>query len=156
MQIELVAVGQRMPPWVEDGYREYARRLTRECQLVLREIAPAVRSKSGDAAKWRQTEGERIIAAVTHVDHAVALDRSGRAWSTEQLATLIEQWMNSYRRVALLIGGPDGLSQECLDRAGQRWSLSPLTFPHPLVRVIVAEQLYRAWSLLQGHPYHRE
>lgn len=156
MQIQLIAVGERMPGWVQSGFQEYAKRLPKECRLVLREIAPAIRGKSGSPPQWRQAEGERMLSALTVSDHAVALDVAGRPWSTEQLASGLERWLASARRVSLLIGGPDGLSEDCLLRADERWSLSALTFPHPLVRVIVAEQIYRAWSRLQGHPYHRD
>jgi 23S rRNA (pseudouridine1915-N3)-methyltransferase len=156
VQIQLIAVGERMPGWVQTGFQEYAKRLPKECRLVLREIAPAIRGKSGGPSLWRQAEGERMLSALTGSDHAIALDVAGRTWSTEQLAASLERWLSSARRVSLLVGGPDGLSEDCLLRADERWSLSTLTFPHPLVRVIVAEQIYRAWSLLQGHPYHRD
>jgi len=155
MEVQLVSVGDRMPSWVQAGYADYAKRLPREFRLTLRELSPAKRGKTGHAAQWREQEGERILAALAPADHVVALDLGGRMWSTEQLASAIQRWLAAGDRVSLLCGGPDGLSAPCLARAREAWCLSPLTFPHPLVRVIVAEQLYRAWSLLQNHPYHR-
>lgn len=155
MQIHLVAVGTRMPGWVTEGYEEYAKRLPRECQLLLREIAPAKRGKNADIARLRDDEGERIIASLSRDDHVVALEVGGSPWSTVELAEQLHRWLAGGRRVALLVGGPDGLAEGCRARARQIWSLSRLTLPHPIVRVVVAEQIYRAWSLLQNHPYHR-
>jgi 23S rRNA (pseudouridine1915-N3)-methyltransferase len=155
MQINLLAVGNRMPAWVTAGYEEYAKRLPRECELVLREIAPGKRGKNADVARIREEEGERILAPLARDDHVVALEVGGKPWSTPELADQLRRWLGDGRRVALLVGGPDGLSDACRARAGQLWSLSPLTLPHPIVRVVVAEQIYRAWSILQNHPYHR-
>ncbi|MDO8828155.1 23S rRNA (pseudouridine(1915)-N(3))-methyltransferase RlmH [Methylophaga sp.] len=155
MKLNLLAVGQKMPQWVTEGYNEYARRMPRECQLLLQEIAPAKRGKSGSANQWMQEEGKRIMTALPENDYVVALEVGGRNWSTEQLAEQLKNWQASGRDVSLLIGGPDGLSRECQQRADQQWSLSNLTLPHPLVRIVVAEQLYRAWTVLQNHPYHR-
>lgn len=155
MQIHLIAVGTRMPGWVSDGYSEYARRLPRECSLNLAEIPLAQRSKSQPVSRAIEDEGKRMQAAIGANQRVIALDVKGRAWSTEQLAEQLNDWMQGGRDVSLLVGGPDGLAENCLQAAGQRWSLSPLTLPHPLVRVILAEQLYRAWSLNAGHPYHR-
>lgn len=155
MKLNLLAVGQKMPQWVTEGYNEYARRMPRECQLLLQEIAPAKRGKSGSVNQWMQEEGKRIMTALPENDYVVALEVGGRNWSTEQLADQLKNWQASGRDVSLLIGGPDGLSRECQQRADQQWSLSSLTLPHPLVRIVVAEQLYRAWTVLQNHPYHR-
>jgi len=155
VEIQFVSVGERMPAWVQAGFGDYAKRFPRECRLTLREVPLAKRGKTGHASQWREQEGERILAATSPADHVVALDLGGQLWTTEQLAGGIRRWMGAGARVSLLCGGPDGLSQACLDRAREVWCLSPLTFPHPLVRIMVAEQLYRAWSLLQNHPYHR-
>ena len=155
MQIQLLAVGTRMPDWVTAGYEEYARRMPRECELVLREIAPAKRGKNLDIARWKEDEGERLLAALARDDHVVALEVEGKPWSTPELAGQLERWLQNGRRVSLLVGGPEGLADSCRLRANQRWSLSRLTLPHPLVRVMLAEQIYRAWSILQKHPYHR-
>lgn len=155
MQIHLVAVGERMPTWVRDGYEEYARRLPPECALNLVEIPAGRRGKNVDLARLVREEGARLLAAIPKGAAVVALEVGGRAWSTEQLARQLENWMAGGSDLALLVGGPDGLSDAARSAAPLHWSLSPLTLPHPLVRIIVAEQLYRAWSLLRGHPYHR-
>lgn len=160
MRILLLAVGRRMPAWVEQGFQDYARRLPPECRLCLHEVEPAVRPKAAAGspalvARIREDEGARLLRATPAGALAVALDLTGRPWSTEQLAAELSGWLAGGRDVALLVGGPDGLSPAVLAQAERRWSLSPLTFPHPLVRVILAEQLYRAWSILAGHPYHR-
>lgn len=155
MQIHLFAVGNRMPGWVTEGFHEYAKRLPRDCELVLREIAPGRRGKNADLARIREDEGQRILAALGRDDRVIALEVEGKPWRTEDLAAWLADWQRQGRRVALLVGGPEGLADACRVRAEQQWSLSPLTLPHPLVRVIVAEQLYRAWSLLNNHPYHR-
>ncbi|RMG28343.1 MAG: 23S rRNA (pseudouridine(1915)-N(3))-methyltransferase RlmH [Gammaproteobacteria bacterium] len=155
MRIRLISVGRRMPRWVEEGYREYARRLPPECALELVEIPPGRRQKGTDATRAVAEEGARMLAAVPPRARVVALDVGGETWDTPALAERLQAWMAQGRPPCLLVGGPDGLAPACLERAEVRWSLSPLTFPHPLVRVILAEQLYRAWSLLAGHPYHR-
>ena len=155
MRIHLIAVGTRMPQWVQYGYEEYAKRLPKECQLVLKEIEPAKRSKTTTVAKLKSDEKKRILAALPKEALVVALDVKGKNVSTEQLAEKMSEWMFAGRDIALLVGGPDGLDEECLRLAQWKWSLSALTFPHPIVRVILAEQLYRAWSVTQNHPYHR-
>jgi 23S rRNA (pseudouridine1915-N3)-methyltransferase len=155
MKLNLLAVGVKMPAWVNQGYQEYAKRLPRECGLHLHEISPAKRGKSGSAEQWKREEGSRILAAIPDSHRVVALEVKGKAWTTEQLAEQLEMWNADGRDVSLLVGGPDGLTTECLQRADQKWSLSPLTLPHPLVRVVMAEQLYRAWTITQNHPYHR-
>lgn len=150
MRIRLVSVGARAPQWVQEGYAEYARRMPRECRLELIEV-PA--EKGGDSRKLR--EGKRLLAKAGEGDLVVALDPGGTLWSTEQLARRLARWMQEGRNLSLLVGGAEGLSCDCLERASVHWSLSPLTFPHLLVRILVAEQLYRACSWLRGHPYHR-
>ncbi len=155
MQIQLLAVGNRMPDWVQAGYEEYAKRLPRECELILKEIAPGKRSKNSDIPRIVKDEGERLLAAVTRDMHIVTLDIPGKSWSTEQLAESLKRWLESGQNIALMIGGPEGLADAVKERAHESWSLSKLTLPHPLVRVVVAEQLYRAWSILHNHPYHR-
>ena len=155
MRIHLISVGHRVPGWVAQGYAEYAKRLPPECTLQLTEIPAGRRGKGRSAQRAVADEGGRMLKAIPARSRVVALDMAGQAWSTEQLARRLAVWMAGGSDLALLVGGPDGLDRACLQRAGERWSLSPLTFPHPLVRVILAEQLYRAWSLLQGHPYHR-
>lgn len=144
-----------MPDWIKQGFDEYARRLPRECALTLKEIPPIKRGKTTSAERAKDEEGERLLAAIGK-EHVVALDEGGQQWSTIDLARRLRGWLDGGRDVALLIGGADGLTTACRERADEVWSLSRLTFPHPLVRVVVAEQLYRSWSLLQGHPYHRD
>ncbi len=155
MNLHLIAVGERMPAWVDQGYEEYARRMPRECRLRLVEIAPGRRGKNADIARAVRDEGQRMLAAIPKGARVIALEVGGRAWSTEQLADRLRDWMGGGQDVALLVGGPEGLSDQVRAAASQQWSLSPLTLPHPLVRVILAEQLYRAWSILANHPYHR-
>lgn len=155
MRIHFLAVGQRVPDWVEQGYQEFARRLPPECRLLLTEVAAAKRTKGADLARLRAAEGERLLAAVPRGAYTVALDVRGASWSTEHLAARLAEWMQAGRDVALLVGGPDGLAPACVDRADARWSLSALTLPHALVRIVVAEQIYRAWTVYIGHPYHR-
>jgi 23S rRNA (pseudouridine1915-N3)-methyltransferase len=155
MNIYLVSVGNRMPSWVVEGYEEYARRLNGDCYLHLVEVPPGHRGKNADIRRILKDEGERMLKAIPKGCQILALDVEGRAWSTEQLSAKLKGWLGDGRDIALLVGGPDGLSEACLSLAVGRWSLSPLTMPHPLVRIVVAEQVYRAWSLLHHHPYHR-
>lgn len=155
MRIRLIAVGKRMPKWVTTAYDDYARRLPRECRLELVEIPLAKRHDGGDTARAIAAEDERMVKAIGRDDEVIALTVDGRAWSTEGLADDLKSWLNDGRDRAILVGGPDGLGPRALAAARQRRSLSALTLPHPLVRVIVAEQLFRAHSILIGHPYHR-
>ena len=144
-----------MPSWVQLGYDEYAKRLPRECELILKEIPAGKRGKNADIARIVKDEGERMIAAIPPSTHIVTLDIVGKAWTTPELSQAMQRWLASGQSISLLIGGPEGLAEEVKPLARESWSLSKLTFPHPLVRIIVAEQLYRAWSLLHNHPYHR-
>ncbi len=155
MNIHLISVGNRMPRWVEEGFAEYAKRMPPECSLRLVEIAPGHRGKGADIARAIRDEGERMLKAIPKGCQVIALEVKGKAWSTEQLADRLAVWMESGSDLALLVGGPEGLDESCRKRADQLWSLSPLTMPHPLVRVVLAEQIYRAWSLMRNHPYHR-
>lgn len=156
MKLSLLAVGHRMPAWVTAGFEEYARRMPREMPLQLKELKPAQRSSADDAARWMQTEAERINAAVPEGALRVALDEHGRSFPTRTLAEYLERWRGDGRDVAFIIGGADGLAPGIKTGAALLWSLSPLTLPHGLVRVVLAEQLYRAASMLAGHPYHRD
>ncbi|RKZ84389.1 MAG: 23S rRNA (pseudouridine(1915)-N(3))-methyltransferase RlmH [Candidatus Parabeggiatoa sp. nov. 1] len=155
MQIDLICVGQKMPSWVESGFNEYAKRLPIISRLNLIEISLRKRTKNADLVRLQRQEGEQMLAAIAQGAYVIALDECGQVWDSQQLAAQLTRWMQTYSTVALLVGGPEGLSDICLQRAQQRWSLSALTFPHQLVRIIVAEQLYRAWSWLNNHPYHR-
>ena len=155
MNIHLIAVGNRMPAWVSDAYQDYAARLPRECSLQLVEISAGKRQKGADLKKIAIEEGKKMLAAIPKGCRVIALEIEGKAWNTAQLSMQLEGWMQGGQDIALLIGGPEGLANDCVQRADSKWSLSPLTLPHPMVRVIVAEQLFRAWSILNNHPYHR-
>lgn len=144
-----------MPAWVESGVAEYRKRLPPEIQFDIREIALAQRGKNADLARAMQQEGDAMLAAIGARDFVIALDVKGKALSTEQVAVELAKWQQQGDPVSILVGGPDGLAPACLQRAQQRWSLSALTLPHPIVRVVFAEQLYRAWSINNNHPYHR-
>lgn len=155
MRARLIAVGERMPAWVAEGFAEYRKRLSHDLPLELFELKPGVRGKGRDDARAIQDEGAAILAALPRDIHVVALDGRGKTWSSEDLAAQLEKWRMSGRDLAFLIGGPDGHAPDVLARADQSWSLGPLTLPHMLVRLVLAEQLYRATTLLSGHPYHR-
>ena len=155
MRIRLITVGSKMPGWVEEGYTEYSRRLGADLKLELVEIPLNRRSKGADVNRLQEKEANQMLAAVGQSDLVVTMEIKGKAWSTEQLADKMGDWMHSGRNVSLLVGGPEGLHPSCMAQADLRWSLSPLTLPHPLVRVVVAEQVYRAWSILKNHPYHK-
>lgn len=155
MRIRLIAVGTKMPAWVEQGWREYVKRLPREISLELVEIALGPRGKNASVATAIARESEAILQAIGAGDKVIALEVKGRDWSTEQLAGQLSQWQMEGDNVSLLVGGPDGLSDACRARAQVHWSLSRLTLPHPLVRVLLAEQIYRAWTILANHPYHK-
>ncbi len=155
MRLRLVCVGQKMPEWVSQGYNEYARRMPPELSLDRVEIPLAHRGKNPDSPRLMQREGDAILSALGPRDRVIALEVGGRNWSTEKLAGQLENWQLDGRDVSFLVGGPDGLADICRDRADQLWSLSALTLPHPLVRILLAEQLYRAWSVTRNHPYHR-
>ena len=155
MHIRLLAVGDRQPAWVDDAFESFARRLPVQWKFGLEPIAAASRTGDGDARKAVELEGQGVLRKLKPAERVVALDERGRQLSSRELSAVLADWQREGRDVALVIGGPDGLSGDCLGRAEFRWSLSRLTLPHGLARVLVAEQLYRAWSLLQGHPYHR-
>lgn len=155
MRIRLLAVGQKMPDWVTTGYLDYAKRLTDDVRLELVEIAAAKRSKNSEVDKMKQQEGEALLAAIHASERVIALEVGGKEHSTHTLSQKMNDWLQGGKNICLLVGGPDGLSKDVLNRADELWSLSALTLPHPLVRVLLAEQLYRAWTLLKGHPYHR-
>lgn len=155
MHIHIIAVGDRMPAWVEEAYGEYAKRMPRELRLKLHEIPAGRRGKNADVARLMRDEGARQLSAVPDGCRIVALDVAGRALDSNGLASRLRRQMEAGRDLALLVGGPEGLSPECLAAAEERWSLSALTLAHPVVRVVVAEQLYRAWSIISHKPYHR-
>ncbi len=155
MRIKLITVGTKMPGWVEQGYSEYNKRMPKEMPVELLELPLGHRGKGADLARAIQKEGDQMLAAIPSSDKVIALDVKGKPWSTEQLAQQLADWQMDGGNISLLVGGPDGLDSRCLQRAERKWSLSALTLPHPLVRVLLAEQLYRAWTILKGHPYHK-
>ena len=155
MKARLIAVGERAPTWVAQGFGEYQKRLSHWLPLELVEIEPGVRGKGRDAARAIFDEGQRVIAALPKSTHTIALDGRGKPWTSEQLAQRLAYWRGLGRDLALLIGGPEGHAPEVIARADEQWSLGPLTLPHMLVRLVAAEQLYRAAALLANHPYHR-
>lgn len=144
-----------MPQWVQQGFEEYAKRMPHECRLVLKPIDLVKRTKNCDIDRLIKQEGQRMMQAMPPLSHVVAMDPSGKSWTSQDLASELSRWMAEFKHVSLLIGGPEGMDQQCRSSADECWSLSKLTFPHALVRIIVAEQLYRAWSLNLGHPYHK-
>lgn len=149
-----------MPDWVNTAFADYCRRLPAECSLQLHEVEPGRRSKSQSIERAMAEESERLLKVIDKVIPkgalVIALDERGKSLQSKVLATQMTSWLQEGRDVVLMVGGADGLSQECLQRASWRWSLSALTLPHAMVRVLLAEQLYRAWSILNNHPYHRE
>ncbi|MDN3640831.1 23S rRNA (pseudouridine(1915)-N(3))-methyltransferase RlmH [Simiduia curdlanivorans] len=155
MRIRLIAVGTRMPGWVQEAYGEYVKRLPRELALELVEIPLGSRSKTSSTANAIAKESGAILAAIGDGDRVIALEVKGKDWSTEQLSQQLAHWQMDSKNVSLLVGGPDGLSDQCRARADVHWSLSRLTLPHPLVRVLLSEQIYRAWTILANHPYHK-
>ena len=156
MKLQLIAVGTKMPDWVQTGFMDYLRRFPKDMPLELIEIPAGKRGKNADIKRILEKEGEMMLAAINKGNRIVTLDIPGKQWETPQLAEQLERWKQDGRDVSLLIGGPEGLAPACKVAAEQSWSLSNLTLPHPLVRVIVAESLYRAWSITTNHPYHRE
>ena len=155
MKAVLIAVGERAPDWVAQGFAEYQKRLSHWLPLTLQEISPGLRGKGRDGARAIADEGARVLAALPKQAHVVALDGRGRNYSSEQLATRLEAWRQQGRELAFLIGGPEGHAPEVLAASQEQWSLGALTLPHMLVRLLVAEQRYRAASQLANHPYHR-
>jgi 23S rRNA (pseudouridine1915-N3)-methyltransferase len=153
MRLTLLAAGTKLPAWMEQGYADYAARLPPELKLTLVEIP--LGDHKHEVARAMRDEGERMLKHVARDLRLVTLEVGGKPWSSEQLARELARWQQDGRDVALAIGGPEGLAPEVLARAEQRWSLGPLTLPHGLARVLVAEQIYRAHSILKGLPYHR-
>lgn len=156
MHIRLIAVGDRQPSWVDAAFKEYAARLPRQWQFRLETIATVKRQKSAPVEAAKDAEGEKILGKIKPAEHVIVLDERGKQFSSKELAGELDDWQTVGADLVFVIGGPDGVSVDLLARANTRWSLSKLTLPHGLARVLYAEQIYRAWSLLTGHPYHRE
>lgn len=155
MNITLIAVGNKMPDWVNTGFADYANRLSGDLTLVVKEIPLQKRRDKNQIAAARSKESEQILAALAGKDYVITLDIPGKVHSSESLAGRLQFWQEQAREVAMIIGGPEGLSEAVKARANESWSLGKLTLPHPLVRIVVAEALYRAWSINHNHPYHR-
>jgi 23S rRNA (pseudouridine1915-N3)-methyltransferase len=155
VKLELLAAGTRPPEWVSTGFKVYQGRMPPECQLILTEYANAKRSRNGQIEAYQRVEGEAMMRQLKDGAFVIALDKSGRHLSTEMLSEKLADWLPIYPWVQFMIGGPDGLSKECLSRADLTLSLSKMTFPHFLVRIMLAEQLYRAWTIFKNHPYHK-
>jgi 23S rRNA (pseudouridine1915-N3)-methyltransferase len=155
LRLSLISASNRQPKWVDEGTDDYAQRLRGRCTLEIKTVPLARRTATTRVERAIEEEGERLLALLPAAAHVVALLENGKPWSTKELAAKLELWMQRGAPVAFLVGGPDGLSQACVARANERWALSSLTLPHGLVRVIAAEALYRAWSVLENHPYHR-
>ena len=155
MKCRLIAAGTRLEDWVNEGFREYQKRLREPLRLELVEIAIPKRRAGENPLRAVAREGEDMLAAVVREDYVVALEVNGTAMSTERVSVWLAERLRAARSLALLIGGPDGLSEACRARADRTWSLAPITMPHALVRIVLAEQLYRAMSIQAGHPYHR-
>ena len=156
MVIHFITVGQKMPKWVQEGYTEYAKRLPKACSLKLVELPMAQRGKTGSVDKYKTEEAKRILDAVPKGARLIVLDEHGQQVTTYQLAEKMEDWLSGGQDIALIVGGPDGLEKSLINQAQWKWGLSKLTIPHPMVRILVAEQIYRAWSVINNHPYHRE
>lgn len=155
MKIRLLTITHKSPAWLQEGYEDYAKRLPPSCSLELIEIPAEKRTANADLKRITDREGEKMLAAIKPQHHIIALDRSGKNWTSEQLSAQLGSWLQNGKNIDLLIGGPEGIAPACMQRAHEYWSLSALTFPHLIVRLIVAEQIYRAWSILQNSPYHR-
>ncbi len=156
MHIRIHAIGKRMPLWLRQGFEEYQQRFPKHIQLSLREINLPERSGNTDILRLKEEEGERLLSGVSDDDVLIALDEGGKQWASREMAVMFQGWMDDRQDLSLLIGGPDGLSRMCLERARLTWSLSRLTLPHMMVRLVVAEQLFRAYAITQNHPYHRD
>ncbi|MFJ9450611.1 MULTISPECIES: 23S rRNA (pseudouridine(1915)-N(3))-methyltransferase RlmH [unclassified Herbaspirillum] len=155
MQLIIAAVGHKMPGWIESGFNEYAKRMPAECRVLLKEIKPIERSGSRTAETVMSQERSKIEAALPKGARVVALDEHGKDITSMQLSQLLVQWQQDGRDVAFVIGGADGLDPGLKANADMLVRISSLTLPHGMVRVLLAEQLYRAWSITQNHPYHR-
>ncbi len=156
MKVHLIAVGKKIPEWINSGYAEFSKRMPPELQIDLIEITPSVRNKTTPTEKNIKEEGKRIQSAIPANSRLIVLDEKGKNFGSIALSKKMESWLPMGQDIVLVIGGADGIDPKIKQQADEKWSLSSFTLPHALVRVVVAEQLYRAWSILKGHPYHRE
>ncbi len=155
MNINIITVGSKMPEWVEVGSADYLARLKNYCKINLITLNLATRNKNTNPEESKKIEGQSILAKINNSDHVIALDSRGTQHSSESLAEYVDKLQTMPKNICIIIGGPDGLSTECLQRANDQISLSKLTLPHPLVRIVLVEQLYRAFTILKHLPYHK-
>mgnify|MGYP003956081343 FL=1 len=156
MQFDLIAIGKRMPAWVDSAFNEYSKRLPKKINFNLIEIAPAARSKNRNSKQLKKIEEEKFTTSITNNSLVIALDEKGKSISSRELSIALQTWIDNQQHVSILVGGPDGLSPSIKDKADEIWSLSKMTLPHNLARIVIIEQIYRAWSIINCHPYHRE
>jgi len=156
MRLTLVTIGNRMPDWVNRAVEEYSKRFPPELFLTIKALPPEKRNKNSEKIKIQQGEKEKILSVIPKDNYLVALDEHGKQQDTKRLSQRIQGWMQDSQNITFVIGGTDGLDKEVLAKANETWSLSNFTLPHGLARVVLVEQLYRAWTLLKNHPYHRE
>lgn len=154
MNFQIITISQKAPTWINEASKEYIKRCSTYCSLSIKEISPVQRKNKSSTDVAKNTESEKLLAAVPKSSLIVALDSRGKQWSSEQLAENFQDWQLHWRHVSLLVGGADGLAKSCLDRADTIWSLGKLTYPHMMVRVLLVEQIYRAWTIVNRHPYH--
>jgi 23S rRNA (pseudouridine1915-N3)-methyltransferase len=155
MKIHIISIGKTMPSFINEGFNEYSKRMPREFEIILHEVSAIKRGNNANCEVIKQQESRKLLEKIPANCSCIALEPRGKKLNTENLATLLQDFYQNHQDIALLIGGPEGLTQECLSKMQQTWSLSDLTFPHSLVRVLLAEQLYRAMTLIKGLPYHR-
>lgn len=156
MKLLILAVGTKMPKWVSEAFNDYAKRMPKDCAIELLEVKPEPRTTGKTVAQMMSAEAKRIENLLPDQSLRIALDERGKDLSTQQLAQELEKWQQNHSTVCLIIGGPDGLDPSLKASCSGLLRLSSLTLPHPMVRVLLAEQLYRAWSILNNHPYHRD
>ena len=156
MQLQIIAVGQKIPAWAENACADYLKRMPRELKIGVTSIASAHRKGKGSIEQFKRQEASQIMKKMPRGSFSIALDERGKQWSSKEWSQQLESWMREHPRVNLIIGGPDGLADECRKACSQTIALGTMTMPHALVRVVLIEQIYRAWTLLNGHPYHRE
>ena len=156
MKIHLIEVCDKTPSWAEEGFSEYQKRIPKEFKFQLHQVKPGKRSGESNLKKIMFDEGRRMISLIPKNAIVIKLEIEGQQWATKNLSSNLQNWMNNRRDIAFLVGGPEGLPSECKKISSISWSLSALTLPHSLVKIFIAEQIYRAWSILTNHPYHRK
>jgi len=156
MQFDLIAIGKRMPVWVDSAFTEYSKRLPKKINFNLVEITPATRGKNINLEQLKKIEEEKINISIANNSLVIVLDEKGKLKNSLEISIELQTWIDNQQHVSILIGGADGLNSSIKNKADEIWSLSKMTLPHNLVRIIIIEQIYRAWSIINRHPYHRE